>query len=69
MKRVLEYALCRTRRGEPLVTLDSPLGNGQEISPTGLEALACALLKIAEEATQRDICGQHYRNRKCNLPY
>ncbi len=69
MKRNLEYTLCRTFRNEPLVTLDSPFGNGQEISPAQLEALAYALLKIVAEAAQHETTGKHYRTRKGNVQF
>ena len=63
MKRTLTYTLCRTRENAPLVTLDSPLGNGQELDPAALRALARALLDIASEAEQQDL-GKHYRARQ-----
>ncbi|ALE53341.1 hypothetical protein AC233_00350 [Burkholderia sp. HB1] len=63
MRRKLEYTLCRTRDNAPRVTLDSPLGNGQEITPTALRALAAALLDIAAEADQLEL-GEHYRPRR-----
>lgn len=49
MKR-LDYRLCKDRNGTPLVTLDSPMGNGQDIYPANLRSLASALLMIADEA-------------------
>lgn len=49
MKR-LEYRLCKDRNGAPLVTLDSPMGNGQDISPASLRTLASALLEVADAA-------------------
>lgn len=55
MKLTLTYTLCRTRQNAPLVTLDSPLGNGQELEPAALRALAKALLDIASEAEQQDL--------------
>ncbi|WP_156125683.1 hypothetical protein [Paraburkholderia kururiensis] len=69
MRRNLEYTLCRTYQGEPLVTLDSPLGNGQELSPARLEMLAYTLLKIAAEAARHETVGKHYRNRKGNVQF
>lgn len=48
--RELKYTLCRDLHGQPLVSLDSPLGNGQDISPDSLRRLAAALTKIADEA-------------------
>jgi hypothetical protein len=64
MRHTLEYTLCRTHRGTPLVTLDSPLGNGQEIKPDTLRALALALLDVAAQAEQQEPGGKHYRSRK-----
>lgn len=63
MKRTLEYTLCRTRNNTPLVTLDSPLGNGQELEPDALRALAQALLDIATQAEQQGV-GKHYHTSK-----
>lgn len=48
--RELNYTLCRDRHHQPLVMLNSPLGNGQEISPASLRRLAGELLAIAAEA-------------------
>lgn len=64
MHRTLEYSLCRTYRGTPVVTLDSPLGNGQEIDPNTLRALAYALLDVAAQAEQQELGSKHYRTRK-----
>ncbi|MFL9959550.1 hypothetical protein PQR02_00025 [Paraburkholderia sediminicola] len=44
MQKTLEYTVCRNHRGMPLITLDSQLGNGQEIKPETLPALAYAEL-------------------------
>ncbi|WP_421380735.1 hypothetical protein ACOCG7_34420 (plasmid) [Paraburkholderia sp. DD10] len=60
MKRKLEYTLCRTHDNAPLVTLDSSLGNGQEVTPATLRSLAAALLHIAAEAEQQDL-GEYHR--------
>jgi hypothetical protein len=68
MKRKLGYPLCRTRDNAPLVTLDSPLGNGQEVTPAALRALAAALHNIAAEAEQQDL-GKHYRARKRSVDF
>ncbi len=57
MKR-LEYRLCKDRHGAPLITLDSPMGNGQDISPSNLRKLANALLEVAEAAEQTKL-GKH----------
>ncbi|WP_350357525.1 hypothetical protein [Paraburkholderia fungorum] len=57
MKR-LEYRLCKDRHGDPLVTLDSAIGNGQDIYPANLRALANALLEVAD-AAERTKLGRH----------
>jgi hypothetical protein len=57
MKR-LEYRLCKDRNGAPLVTLDSAMGNGQDIYPANLRALANALLQVAVAAEQTTL-GKH----------
>ena len=62
--RKLEYTLCRTYRNTPLVTLDSPLGSGHEITPDALRTLADALLDIAEQGEKQDLCSKHYRTHK-----
>ena len=54
----LEYRLCKDRHGDPLVTLDSPIGNGQDIYPANLRALANALLEVAD-AAERTKLGRH----------
>lgn len=54
MKR-LEYRLCKDRHGAPLVTLDSAMGNGQDIYPATLRALANALLQVADAAEQTQL--------------
>ncbi|WP_176091178.1 hypothetical protein [Burkholderia ambifaria] len=48
----LEYRLCKDRLGAPLVTLDTPIGNGQDISIENLRKLANALLEVADAAEQ-----------------
>jgi hypothetical protein len=57
MKR-LEYRLCKDRTGAPLVTLDSPMGSGQDIYPANLRALASALLEVANAAEGTKL-GRH----------
>ncbi len=66
MLRKIEYSLCRTMDNKPLVTIDSPLGNGQEFEPLSLRNLAAALLKIAEDSEKNDL-GKHYIQQKQSL--
>lgn len=53
MHNTLEYKLCCTHRGMPLVRLDSPLGSGREIEPGRLNAPAYALLDVAAQAEKQ----------------
>ncbi len=55
----LEYRLIQDRYRKPLVMLESPLGNGQEIYPDALRRLAAELTKVADEAEARDM-GKGY---------
>lgn len=48
--RDLEYRVVRDRFNQPLVVLESPLGNGQEIRPDSLRRLAAMLSNIADQA-------------------
>lgn len=61
--KTLAYTLCQDRHGQPLITLDSPLGNGQEIHPDDLRVLGQALLNIADLAEKKDM-GKAYRPEK-----
>jgi hypothetical protein len=59
MKRLLEYRITRAADGRPLVQLDSPMGNGQEIRPDALRRLAAELSQIADEAEAKSM-GRGY---------
>ena len=63
MTRTLEYTLCRSNENKPLVTLNSPLGNGQELNPDALRRLAQELRSIADLADAQDM-GRAYRPKK-----
>jgi hypothetical protein len=63
MPRTLEYTLCRSNENKPLVTLNSPLGNGQELNPDALRRLAQELRSIADLADAQDM-GRAYRPKK-----
>lgn len=60
----LEYRLIQDRHKKPLVELESPLGNGQEIYPDALRRLAAELAKIADEAEARDMGKCYFPARK-----
>lgn len=62
----LNYTLCRTRDDAPLVEIDTPLGNGQELTPEQLRRLAAALLTIADEAASKEM-GRQYWVQKCRM--
>lgn len=68
MSRELNYTLCRDRYNQPLVTLDSPLGNGQEITPDSLRRLAHELREIADRADASNV-GKGYVQRKHTTEY
>lgn len=55
----LEYRLIQDRHKNPLVMIESALGNGQELYPDTLRRLAAALVKIADESEARDM-GKGY---------
>ena len=61
--RTIEYTLCRSNENKPLITLDSPLGNGQELNPDTLRRLAQELCSIADLADAQDM-GRAYRPKK-----
>jgi hypothetical protein len=62
--RELEYRLIQDRDMKPLVMLESPLGNGQEIYPESLRRLAAELAKIADEAEAQDMGKGYFPARK-----
>lgn len=68
MKRLLEYRIVRAADDMPLVVLESSIGNGHEIRPDALRALATHLLAIADEAAARDM-GRGYRDLKGKVEY
>lgn len=68
MLRSLEYRIVRAADGRPLVTLESPLGNGQEIRPDALRVLANHLLAIAGEADARNM-GRAYLAARGKVDY
>lgn len=64
-KRHLVYTLTRTYNNTPLAVVESGLGgDGLEIEPAGLRALAQALLALADEAERQDTTAEHFRPTK-----
>jgi hypothetical protein len=57
MKR-LEHRLCKDRHDAPFVMLDSAIGNGHDIYPENVGALANVLLRVADAAEQTKL-GKH----------
>jgi hypothetical protein len=68
MLRFLDYRIVRAADDMPLAILESSLGNGHEIRPDALRALATRLLAIADEAEGRDM-GRGYREAKNRVNY
>ena len=60
----LEYRLIQDRNKKPLVMIESALGNGQEIYPDRLRALADALIRIADESETRDMGKNYFPSRQ-----
>jgi hypothetical protein len=56
----LEVQLTRDRFDEPLVVVESAIGNGMEASPAQLRALAVALCRAAEDAEARSTKDRHF---------
>jgi hypothetical protein len=68
MMKTLEYKLIQDRHKKPLITVESSIGNGQELCPNELRNLAAALAKIADEAEKRDM-GKGYHPSKRTTTY
>lgn len=66
--RVLEYKLVQDRNQQPLVSIESPLGNGLELYPDQLRRLALELTEIAAEAEAHNM-GKSYRPMKKTKQY
>ena len=49
MENIIRATLTKTHRGEPLAVVDNFPGNGAELTPTELRALAGTLTRIAAE--------------------
>lgn len=58
--KVLHVTLTRDRFDQPLVIVDSAIGNGLEASPAQLRALAAALCRAADEADLQPTKGRHF---------
>jgi hypothetical protein len=58
--KTIEVRLTRDRRNEPLVIVDSALGNGMEASPAHLRALAAALCRVADDAEAQQTKARHF---------
>lgn len=59
-KKTLEVSLTRDRLNQPLVVIESSIGNGYEASPHQLRVLAAALLKAADDAEKRPTKDKHF---------
>lgn len=52
-RRPILAKLCATRDGRPLATLEGLPGDGADLTPADLRALAAALLRVAADAEGR----------------
>lgn len=62
--RKLEVTLTNDRFSRPLVVIDSSLGNGAELYPEQLRALAGALCKAADDSEARPVGKSHLYAKK-----
>lgn len=60
MLKKLEVTLTRDRHNKPLVVVESAIGNGMEVSPDRLRALAAALVKAADDADAKPTTPRHF---------
>lgn len=54
-RRPILAKLCQTRDGRPLATLEGLPGDGADLTPADLRALAAALLRVAADAEGRKL--------------
>ena len=52
--------LCKTRDGEPLATVSNLPGDGADLTPAELRALAAGLLQIAADAEAQPLKARRY---------
>jgi hypothetical protein len=64
MLKELEVRLTEDRFKKPLVVIESSLGNGREMYPDQLRALAAALCVAADEADGLVLSKKHSTNIK-----
>ena len=60
MNTSIRATLTRTHRGTPLAVLDDMPGEGAELTPAQLRALAAALTKIAADSEARPMTAKHF---------
>ena len=60
MLRKIEVTLTRDRHNNPLAVIESSIGNGFEVSPAQLRALAAALCSAADDAEARPTKARHF---------
>ena len=52
--------LCKTRDGEPLATVSNLPGDGADLTPAELRALAAGLLQVAADAEAQPLKARRY---------
>lgn len=63
MNESLHVRMCQTRHREPLACVDLP-GEGAELRPAQMRALAAALMRAADECEAAPMDARHYRARR-----
>lgn len=59
----MKATLCQTRDKQPLATLHGLPGDGADMTPAQLRALAAMLSRIADDAEEQPMTGRAYRSR------
>ncbi|HET7675655.1 MAG TPA: hypothetical protein VFL54_09060 [Gammaproteobacteria bacterium] len=65
---VLNVTLCQTFDHQPLATVNGLPGDGAELRPPQLRALAAQLCRIADDAEDQPMGPRHYRPKRRDYP-
>jgi hypothetical protein len=64
MTRTLDVSLTRTRDARPLATVHGLPGEGADLTPAELRALAATLMKVADECEAQPMEGKRFRQQQ-----